>query len=667
MPCLRSCRPVRLARPRFSGWLALLLVASAAFGWLASSDAAVITVTNTADSGAGSFRQAIADAQENDTINFAPDVRGTVALMSGELLISKALTIQGPSANLLTIDAGNVSRVLRIDAHGRAVSIIGLTFTRGQLAVSGPEGGGIRNDSNLTLTECTVSACSLSADFGSDAKGGGIYNATGSSIQLVRCTLHGNLVHGGGGFHFGQPGSGYGGGLWNDQGAMASLENCTITGNTAAGGFRSCHPLFGCLFGSGTGAGIRNAGDLVIAACTIGSNSATADGGVASGGGIWSVGNTQIANSIVAENTGGVSPDAAGPFESSGFNLIGRSDGSVGFTAIGDQAGTIEAPVDPKLGPLQDNGGATWTRALLPGSPAIDAGISANLSTDQRGAGFSRTFDDPGTPNATGGDGTDIGAFEVQTVAPTGLTNISTRLDVETGDNVLIGGFIITGTQSKRIIVRAIGPSLPLAGALADPVLELRDAAGGLLASNDNWHTGGQEAEIIATTIPPSHDLESAIVATLPANGSAYTAIVRGLDNGTGIGVVEAYDLDRTVNSKLANISTRGFVQTGDDVLIGGLIVLGQNPLRVIVRAIGPSLPLSGALADPTFNLHDGNGTIVASNDNWREDPAQESEIIATGIPPSSDLESAIVRNLAPGNYTADRARREQHDWNRSR
>src|SRR5207247_8362944 len=140
------CGPVRRSRARFAGWLARLLVASAAFGWLASLDAAVITVTNTADSGAGSFRQAIADAPENDTINFAPNVRGTIALMSGELSISKALTIGGPGANLLAIDAGNVSRVLRIDAHGRAVSIFGLTFTRGQLTDSGPEGGGIRND-----------------------------------------------------------------------------------------------------------------------------------------------------------------------------------------------------------------------------------------------------------------------------------------------------------------------------------------------------------------------------------------------------------------------------------------------------------------------------------------------------------------------------------------
>ena len=223
---------------------------------------------------------------------------------------------------------------------------------------------------------------------------------------------------------------------------------------------------------------------------------------------------------------------------------------------------------------------------------------------------------------------------------------------METGDNVLIGGFIITGTQPKKVIIRAIGPSLSsfFSGALADPVLELRNFSGSLIASNDNWRSD-QEAEIIATTIPPSNDLESAIVATLPANSSAYTAIVRGVNNETGIGLVEAYDLDQSADSKLANISTRGFVQTGDDVLIGGLIVLGENPLSVIVRAIGPSLPLPGALGDPTLELHDGNGVLIASNDNWRTD--QEAEIIATGIPPSHDLESAIVRDLTPGNYTA--------------
>jgi hypothetical protein len=222
---------------------------------------------------------------------------------------------------------------------------------------------------------------------------------------------------------------------------------------------------------------------------------------------------------------------------------------------------------------------------------------------------------------------------------------------VETGDNVLIGGFIVTGTLPKRLIVRAIGPSLPLPGALADPVLELRNSAGSLIFSNNNWRDGDQEALIIATGLAPENNLESAIVAILPAGGLAYTAVVRGVDNGMGVGLVEVYDLDQAVDSKLANISTRGLVQTGDDVLIGGLIVRGQSSLRVVIRAIGPSLPLPGALGNPTLELRNGNGTLAAANDDWRTD--QETEIIATGIPPPSDLESAIVRDLAPGPYTA--------------
>lgn len=236
---------------------------------------------------------------------------------------------------------------------------------------------------------------------------------------------------------------------------------------------------------------------------------------------------------------------------------------------------------------------------------------------------------------------------------PTLLANISTRLRVETGDNALIGGFIVTGTQPKRVILRAIGPSLTMAGKLVDPTLELRDGAGVRIMMNDNWRTGGQEAEIIATTIPPSNDLEAAIVATLPANNATYTAIVRGANNGTGIGVVEAYDLDHAVNSKLANISTRGLVQTGDNVLIGGTIVLGQTSQKVLVRAIGPSLTVPGKLADPALELRDGNGALVASNDNWRSD--QEVEIAATTIPPTNDTESAIVTTLSGNgaNYTA--------------
>ncbi|HMJ05201.1 MAG TPA: hypothetical protein VK474_02995, partial [Chthoniobacterales bacterium] len=236
---------------------------------------------------------------------------------------------------------------------------------------------------------------------------------------------------------------------------------------------------------------------------------------------------------------------------------------------------------------------------------------------------------------------------------PSVLANISTRALVETGENVLIGGFIITGTQPKKVIVRAIGPSLaPPIIALTDPVLELRDSSGALIRSNDNWRSD-QEAEIAATTIPPSNNLESALVATLPANNASYTAIVQGANNGTGIGLVEAYDLDQTVDSKLANISTRGLVQTGDNVLIAGTIVLGPVSQKLLIRAIGPSLPVSGSLADPMLELHNANGTLVRSNDNWRSD--QEADILATTIPPSDDLESAILMTLPAhgASYTA--------------
>jgi hypothetical protein len=244
------------------------------------------------------------------------------------------------------------------------------------------------------------------------------------------------------------------------------------------------------------------------------------------------------------------------------------------------------------------------------------------------------------------------------TTVPSQLLNISTRMRVLAGDNVLIGGFIVTGSDAKKVIVRGIGPSLTsqgVPGALADPTLELHDSTGATIASNDNWKDT-QQADIQATGIPPSNDLESAIVATLPANNSAYTAILRGKNNTTGVGLVEAYDLDQAANSKLANISTRGFVDTGDNVMIGGFILgpSGASSAKVIARAIGPSLTASGvanALQDPTLELHDANGTTIASDDNWKD--TQQSEIEATGIPPTDDRESAIVATLAPGNYTA--------------
>ena len=267
--------------------------------------------------------------------------------------------------------------------------------------------------------------------------------------------------------------------------------------------------------------------------------------------------------------------------------------------------------------------------------------------------------DDPNGPwklfiasDTTGGSGLLNGWQLDFTLEPTILANISTRALIGTGDNALIGGFIISGTQPKKVILRAIGPSLSLSGQLADPTLELRDASGTLIASNDNWRTD-QEPEIIASMIPPTDDLESAIVATLPADNSAYTAIVRGANNTTGIGLVEIYDLDRTVDSKLANISTRGSVNPGDNALIAGTILTGGFSQKTLVRAIGPSLAVPNPLANPALDLRNASGASLASNDDWAM--PDQAEILATTIPPTNSLESAIVANLPAvgASYTA--------------
>ena len=238
---------------------------------------------------------------------------------------------------------------------------------------------------------------------------------------------------------------------------------------------------------------------------------------------------------------------------------------------------------------------------------------------------------------------------------PTQPLNISTRLRVQTGENAMIGGFIVTGSEQKRVIVRAIGPSLAnVAGALADPVLELRGPDGSLVASNDNW-TETQQTEIEATGVAPTNGLESAIVVTLPA--TAHTAIVTGKDDTSGIGLVEVYDLDQLADSRLANISTRGFVETGDNVMIAGVIVGGGSAnSRVVIRAIGPSLSQDGVanpLADPTLELYDGNGTLVATNDDWEDNNAEAAEITTVGLAPQNDAESAMITDLGPGLHTA--------------
>jgi hypothetical protein len=276
--------------------------------------------------------------------------------------------------------------------------------------------------------------------------------------------------------------------------------------------------------------------------------------------------------------------------------------------------------------------------------------LTGVLVTDQRDTGFARTFDDSALLNA-GGDGTDIGAFEAQSSLVTRLANVATRLPIQTGDNVLFAGFIVTGTQPKKVIIRALGPSVQAPGVLANPTLELHgpDSNGqdSVLASNDDWQNqpAADRQAVIDSTVAPPNDLESALVRTLPANSTVYTAIVRGVNNGTGIGVIEVYDLATSIDSKLANISTRGPVQTNDDILIAGTIILGDPDQKLIVLGIGPSLPLANRLLDPTLEVRDQNGTRYATNDNWVDSPNKQA-IIDTGVAPTDDHESAILVTL---------------------
>jgi hypothetical protein len=598
--------------------------------------AATLTVTSTSDSGPGTLRQALTDAAPGDTINFSLPQGSVIGLMSGSLVIDRNLTINGPGAQLLNVRninpniAADRFRIFTISAGGFNVAISGLTISNGNPAGSAGGGGGIFNQTG-TLT---ITGCAISGNRVHNGQGGGIVNV-GGKLHIINSSItdnhcYGSLLIGGGGiYNLSVPG----------YDSSVDISNTTISNNDASGG---------------DGGGIWNdsentAADPPRSTVSI-TNTTISDNTAAVGGGINNAdGRTVTAvNSIIAGNRSDLddhpAPDFNGELTSSGHNLIGNNDRLTGTPGPGDQIGTNAAPIDPRLGPLQDNGGPTQTQALLPGSTAIDAGNDATApARDQRGdvrAGVS-----------------DIGAFEFGGTLPVILANISTRVEVGHNNEGLFAGFIITGSQPKRLLLRALGASLPLSGALANTTLTLYNSTGQQIEFNDDWRTNSNAVEIEATGLAPAHDTESALLVSL-APGT-YTALVSGL-NGTihggvmfapAIGLVEVYDLDRTVNAKLANISSRGNVRTGDQVMIAGVIVLGADSQRVIVRALGPSIDVPNHLLDPALDLHDGNGTLIASNDNWRTD--QEMEIRATGLPPMNDAESALIRTLSPAPYTA--------------
>jgi len=234
------------------------------------------------------------------------------------------------------------------------------------------------------------------------------------------------------------------------------------------------------------------------------------------------------------------------------------------------------------------------------------------------------------------------------------LSNVSTRANVQTGDNVVIGGFIISGTLPKKVVIRALGPSLVAAGltnALSNPTLTLYGSGGTAIAWNDHWRNSPDASSIASLGLAPSSDSESAIMMTLAPG--AYTTKVEGINGGVGIALVEVYDTDLK-GSRIANISTRGKVDTGDNVMIGGFVINGTQSASVLIKALGPSLAksgVSGTLSDPTLSIYNSSGTLIYSNDNWKK--TQKSQISATRMAPTDDRESAIIAILTPGVYTA--------------
>ena len=590
-------------------------------------------VTNLNDSGSGSLRDAVAKANLNaghSIIKFAPALpSGTITLTSGPI------EVIGTDREVFPVAIGNYEQDRSIDiangGNGRVFTVSAGRMTLEGVAITGgittaaEGGGGIFNGGYLQITDCLIRNSVADSDAGT-SRGGGI--ASVGKLSLLRCTFSAN-------------GADTGAGLYTSR-QSASVRFCTFIGNLAYDE------------GAGSGGAIRvGSGELKVQSSTIARNKSDgAGGGIATG----SSGNVTLLNTIVAQNTAPSGPDLSGEITGS-FSLIGNDSGATYSDTGNSKVGTSANPIDPLLGSLGWHGGRTNTLLPLPGSPALDCGKCEGFLAppgDQRGQPRgSSGIDLLSVPNTSPAGACDMGSVELN---PAVFANISTRMEVGLEDDALIGGFIVTApaASSKKILLRGLGPSLTSAGisdVLDDPFLQLfqQDTA---LGSNNNWRDS-QQAAIAATGIPPSNNLESAMVRTLDPN--PYTAVLRGRNSTTGVGLFELYDLEETGRSAVvANISTRGFVRSGNNVMIGGFILVGPDPARILLRGIGPSLANAGIaepLPDPYLELFDRQGTKIAENDNWQD--TQAAAISATGVAPSRPKESALLIDLAAGNYTA--------------
>jgi hypothetical protein len=565
---------------------------------------------------------------------------GTVNRRSAELTMTDSL-VQGSGSAAPggregggIFAAGDFSPLALADARepNRAhVTLTRVAFV--DLAVAGSSGipgtgGAVKGDfANITVDNCIFERCAATSH------GGALQFGRGCDVTVTNSTIAGNSA------------GELGGGIAMFGGALqVSGSNFVDNRAAAKGGAITTSPDSGQTYGGDMTGTILN--------CVLSNNSGPFtiyDGDI--GGSV----NNRLqysTNRIFPGDNTAFFGDFYGPLTVAQFNAV---------AAKVPVANTV-----PGSAPIVGGVLMVPRTVLQTGSPGESLPIPSSLVWASSGGAAS--LDGVGGPN-NGISNSTVDGTHTLTVAsnvyptipapPGAAVNISTRLPVGTGQDVLIGGFIIQGSTPKRVIIRAIGPSSPVAGALQDPTLELVEAATGrTIATNNNWRITelgaaipiNQAVDIQATTIPPTNDAESAIVATL--DPGAYTAIVRGANNATGIALIEVYDLDPVYTTRLANISSRGFINSGDNVMIGGFILLGgTGPTKVVVRGIGPSSGVTGALADPTLEVRDGNGDVIASNDDWTE---KQAEIQGTGLQPGNNKESAVLlTGLARGNYTA--------------
>jgi hypothetical protein len=643
---------------------------------ISTAAADTYTVSNTLDAGPGSFRQAILDANTHaglDTISFNIPGSGvhTITPTTELPAITSPVNISGytqPGSSVNTL-AGGDNAVLLVELSGANVGNSGSGLTLGSnatgstvrgLVINRFPGNGIQiqsNDNTVAGNFIGTNASGTGA-LGNSLDGIGLQassNTIGGMTTAARNVISGNGRHG----------ISLGGGT-------AAVQNNLVQTNFVGTDVTGTHLLGnggdGVFATSATnnliGGTITRAGDPP--ANLIAGNAGNGVGAVEGVTGLAIKGNSLHSNGglgIDLNRDGPTTNDIGTQDADTGANNLqnnpvltvfyagnGGTDVhlNVRFSSLANTTYHLEFFSNDAYDPTGFGEGEIWVKSMDVSTYNDGSfGLGAAFQTTVPVQHLTMTATDPN------GNTSEFSAEAGQ------LLNISSRLRVQTGDNVLIGGFIVTGTDPKKVIVRGIGPSLAgfgIADPLADPTLELHNSAG-TVATNDDWKLrpdgASQQAEIEATQLAPTNEKESVIMATLPANNSAYTAVLRGKNNSTGIGVVEVYDVDAAANSRLANISTRGLIETGDNVLIGGIIP-SKGLTKVVVRAIGPSLATFGItnpLLDPTLELYDASGTPIASNDNWQS--SQQDLIEATQLAPNDARESAIFATLQPCAYTA--------------